>query len=149
MERPRLQSEEVDVFIKALKGHIVEKGCIFAGLGTIPKEDLVPRLADFVLQIGESEFAVVWGIVNRDVTFSARSLTPYVNAGEVMRLVFGKMGSAGGHQSMARATVAVSDLKKEFKTRSLKGLTEGVKKRVLKIVSNHKHKNSRGSARPG
>ena len=140
MERPRLKSEEVDVFIKALKGHSIEKSCIFSCLGSIPKEDLVPRLADFVLQIGEPEFALVWGFTGRECTFSARSITPKVNAGEVMTKVFGKVGSAGGHRSMARATMLTSDLKKELKAGTIQALNEQVKKRVLKVVTAQKRK---------
>jgi len=145
MERPRLKSEEVDVFVRALKGHTIEKSCIFSFLGSIPKEDLVPRLADFVLQIGEPEFALVWGLVGRECTFSARSITPNINAGDVMRKAFGKIGSAGGHQSMARATMLTSDLKKELKAGTNRALKQQVNKRVLKIVTSQKRK---GTAKP-
>ena len=142
MERPRLKSEEVDVFVKALKGHTIEKSCIFACLGSIPKEDLVPRLADFVLQIGEPEFALVYGFVGRECTFSARSITPKIHAGDLMAKAFGKIGSAGGHQSMARATMLTSTLKKELKAGSIRALKENVKKLVLKIVAAQKKKRS-------
>jgi len=147
MERPRLKSEEVDVFVKALKEHTIEKSCIFSCLGRIPKEDLVPRLADFVLQIGEPEFALVWGFVGRECTFSARSITPKIHAGDVMVKAFGMMGSAGGHQSMARATMLTSALKKELKAGTISALKEKVKKRVLKIVTAQKKKRAAKPAR--
>lgn len=147
MERPRLKSEEIHVFITALKDHVIEKECLFACLGTIPKDDLVPRLADFVLQIGEPEFALVWGVVGKECTFSARSVTPKINAGEVMRSAFGKLGSAGGHQSMARATMLTADLKKDFNTTSLAALKEAVKNRVIKLVSAQKRKSARSTGR--
>jgi nanoRNase/pAp phosphatase (c-di-AMP/oligoRNAs hydrolase) len=147
MERPRLKEEEVDVFIRALKEYTIEKSCIFSCLGSIPKEDLVPRLADFVLQIGEPEFALVWGLVGKECTFSARSITPKVNAGEVMRSAFGKIGSAGGHQSMARATMLTSELKKELKADSIPALNEKVKKRVLRVVTAQKRTRSKTRGR--
>ncbi|MFQ5432493.1 MAG: bifunctional oligoribonuclease/PAP phosphatase NrnA [Nitrospinota bacterium] len=147
MERPRLKSEEVDVFVRALKGHAIEKSCIFSCLGPIPKEDLVPRLADFILQIGEPEFALVWGIVGKECTFSARSITPKIHAGDVMAKAFGKIGSAGGHQSMARATMLTSALKKELKAGTIDALKENVKKRVLRIVSAQKKMKKR-TAKP-
>ena len=143
MERPRLRSEEVNVFIKALKGHILKKKCLFVGLGAIPKEDLVPRLADFVLQIGEPEFALVWGNIGRETTFSARSLSPLVNAGEVMSNCFGEIGSAGGHASMARATVDNNELKKHFNTKSMREAKELLIDRIIQLVASQKRKNSR------
>lgn len=138
MERPRLRPQELHIFARALTEHTIERGAIFVGLGTVPKEDLVPRLADFVLQIGDTEFGIVWGIVNKDVIFSARSITPLINAGEVMRSLFGRMGSAGGHRTMARATMPLAVLKKELKAGTFKKISEIVKKRVLRTIAAQK-----------
>lgn len=143
MERPRLRSKEVHVFIKALKEHSIESGCIFAGLGKVPKDDIVPRLADFILQIGEAEFSLVWGIVNKEIIFSARSLTPLIHAGEVLHSAFGHIGSAGGHRSMAGATIPASKLMKEMGLRFTTRLGASLKKRILKIVLKQKKEHKR------
>jgi nanoRNase/pAp phosphatase (c-di-AMP/oligoRNAs hydrolase) len=138
MERPRLKSHEVDVFIRALKAHTTERGCIFARLGHVLKEDLVPRLADFVMQIGDPEFALVWASLGKDITFAARSLNPAIDAGEVMRRAFGHIGSAGGHKAMARATMPAIALRRDFRATSGVMLAGLIKRRILRIVAAQK-----------
>ncbi len=138
MEKPRLKDEEIDVYITALKKHTVTNGFLFAALGNVPKDDLVPRLADFVLQIGKTDFAVVWGIIGKSSTFSARSQAPTAHAGEILKELFDSIGSAGGHQSMARATVDTSILMKEFKAKSIKSLSEILQKKLLTVIKKNK-----------
>ena len=138
MERPRLKTQEVDVFIRALKRHHIERGALFVPLGRIHKEDLVPRLADFVLQIGEAELALVWGNFGRAVTFSARALNPGIDAGETMRRAFGHLGSAGGHGEMARATMPAKALAADLGAGGEKRLAALIKKRVLRIIAAQK-----------
>jgi len=138
MERPRLKAEEIDIYITALSKHEIKKGFLFVGLGLVPKDDLVPRLADFVMQIGTTDSAVVWGELGKDTTFAARSHTPKVHSGELMKTVFPEIGSAGGHQSMARATIPTELLMKEFKVRSTKKLSGILKKRFLDVILKQK-----------
>ncbi|TBR21237.1 MAG: hypothetical protein EPO63_08895 [Candidatus Nitrosotenuis sp.] len=138
MERPRLKSHEVDVFIRALKHHHVERRTLFVSLGRLRKEDLVPRLADFVLQIGEAEFALVWGSIGRLTTFSARALDPRIDAGETMHRAFGHLGSAGGHGEMARATMPSKALAADLGARGESSLATLIKKRVLRIIAAQK-----------
>lgn len=132
MERPRLGSHDVNVFIRALRTHFNERKCLFADLGRVSKEDLVPRIADFVLQIGESEFALVWAAFGGSVTFAARSLNPAVDSGKVLRAAFGHLGQAGGHRVMARATMPLSAFRKEFGAGP--SSRSAVKKRILRII---------------
>jgi nanoRNase/pAp phosphatase (c-di-AMP/oligoRNAs hydrolase) len=136
MERPRMASHEVDVFIRALKAHFIERKCLFAELGRVQKEDLVPRIADFVLQIGDPEFAVAWGIFGSNVTFAARSLDPAIDSGAVLRGAFGRLGAAGGHKVMARATISLSVFRKEFGLGS--SGKSAMKKLILKEISAQK-----------
>lgn len=138
MERPRLKTHEVALFIHALKYHHIERGALFVPLGRVHKEDIVPRLADFVLQIGEAEFALVWGTFGRTTTFSARALDPRVDAGEVMRLAFGHLGSAGGHSEMARATMPGKALAADLGARGDARVAALIKKRVLRIIAAQK-----------
>ncbi len=138
MERPRLRSHEVNVFIRALKHHHVERGALFVSLGRLHKEDLVPRLADFVLQIGNAEFALVWGNFGKLTTFAARAVDPRIDAGETMRRAFGHLGSAGGHGEMARATMPGKALAADLGVRGEGRITAEIKKRVLRIIAAQK-----------
>ncbi|MBI3794921.1 MAG: DHH family phosphoesterase [Nitrospinae bacterium] len=134
MERPRLESAEVAVFVRALRRFYIRRDCLFADLGRVYKEDLVPRIADFVMQIGEHKFSVVWGAVGREVTFAARSLNRAVDSGAVLRDVFGGLGSAGGHRVMARATIPAGVFKKAFGSGAAG--KNAVTKKILNAVEN-------------
>lgn len=138
MQRPRLKAQEVDVFIRALRGHVIEQGAIFAPLGKVHKEDLVPRLADFVRQIGEPGFALVWGEVGNVTTFSARAFAPKLHAGDAMKRAFGHLGSAGGHASMARATMVTRALRADFGGKSGPALDRLIRKRALAVLAKQK-----------
>lgn len=136
MERPMLKSEELDTYIRALRGHVIRDGAIFVPLGKVPKVDLIPRLADFVLQIGSTEFALVWGEHDGETVFCARSLTPEIDAGRVLGDTFSSIGNAGGHKSMARAEVNTEKLNAEFrKDIDFNGVLEEVSRRVLEKIS--------------
>jgi nanoRNase/pAp phosphatase (c-di-AMP/oligoRNAs hydrolase) len=140
MERPMLKPEELDTYIRALKGHVIRGGAIFVPLGKVPKVDLVPRLADFVLQIGKTEFALVWGEHKEETVFCARSLASGIHAGEVLGDTFSSIGNAGGHKSMARAEVNTDKLGIEFLANRDKNITQEVIRRVLEKITEQKKK---------
>jgi nanoRNase/pAp phosphatase (c-di-AMP/oligoRNAs hydrolase) len=76
-----------------------------ACLGVVPREDFIPYVADFFLQLEDVKWTVISGIVNDTLIVSVRNLGYTRNAGELVRKLFGDIGSAGGHRSMAKAVV--------------------------------------------
>jgi nanoRNase/pAp phosphatase (c-di-AMP/oligoRNAs hydrolase) len=76
-----------------------------ACLGTIPREDFVPYVADFFLQLEDVKWTVISGIVNDALVVCVRNLGYTRNAGELVRKLFGDIGNAGGHRAMAKAVV--------------------------------------------
>ncbi|MDH5541700.1 MAG: DHHA1 domain-containing protein [Nitrospinota bacterium] len=139
MERPNLKQDDIGMYIKALKDYEIKNRSLFVPLGKVQKDNIVPRLADFVVQIGNTEFIVVWGIIGEEVTFSARSLSPRIHAGEVMQNSFQMIGSAGGHQSMARATVPMKKLRKELKAMTNRSMKEKIISRILNNIAEQKN----------
>jgi len=117
MEHPRLKPEEISLFVKALKSQRLIGTVVFANLGRVEKEreDIIPRLADFCMQIDDAQWSVVSGIVEKQIVLCVRNVGYVEHAGEVTRHAFGKYGSAGGHRSMARAVVSLAELKKQLK----------------------------------
>ncbi|VAX19639.1 hypothetical protein MNBD_NITROSPINAE01-1253 [hydrothermal vent metagenome] len=114
MSRPRLSPKELSYFVRAIQDRMVHENLVIMWLGSIMKEDIIPRLADFSLQIGESTVSAVCGNCHGDLIISARSITPYVHAGEMMRSLFSKIGSAGGHHSMAKAVIPLKSFMETF-----------------------------------
>jgi nanoRNase/pAp phosphatase (c-di-AMP/oligoRNAs hydrolase) len=117
MEHPRLKPEEISLIIKALKNQTLIGNAVFVGLGRVNRdeEDIIPRLADFCMQIDNAQWSVVSGIVEKQVVLCVRNVGYVEHAGEVVRHAFGKYGSAGGHRSMARAVFPLSVFKKQLK----------------------------------
>jgi hypothetical protein len=83
-------------------------------IGAIPREDFVPYVADFFLQLEHVKWTVIAGVVNGSLTVSVRNLGYMKNAGEFVRRVFADVGSAGGHRSMAKAVMPFTAFVQKF-----------------------------------
>jgi len=86
--------------------------CAF--LGTSPREDFIPYVADFFLQLEDVKWTVVAGIVNDALVVSVRNLGYTKNAGEFVRRFFADIGSAGGHRAMAKAVVPMRAFREKY-----------------------------------
>ena len=86
--------------------------CAF--LGTSPREDFIPYVADFYLQLENVKWTIVAGIVNDSLVMSVRNLGYSRNAGEFVRKYFNDIGSAGGHRAMAKAVVPLRAFRDKF-----------------------------------
>ena len=83
-------------------------------VGTVEREDLITFAADFLVQVDEVSWAVVSGIVQRNVVICVRNLGDAGNAGEFVKESFGDLGSAGGHRVMAKAVAPVARFVEKF-----------------------------------
>lgn len=114
IEHATLEYGEINGFIKALNNINIFDKILFSYLGKIQQEDIVPRLADFCLQIGRTQWAIVSGIYNENIICSVRNVGYVKHAGEIVDRAFGRIGSAGGHHSMAKAVIPLRKFKKHF-----------------------------------
>ncbi len=85
-----------------------------AHLGELPREDLVPFVADYLLQIDEVQWSVVSGILDKNLIVSVRNLGYSRNAGRFVTRLFTTIGSAGGHRSMAKAVMPLAAFEATF-----------------------------------
>ena len=85
-----------------------------AHLGALPREDLVPFVADYLLQIDEVQWSVVSGVLGDNLIISVRNLGYSRNAGTFVTQVFSELGSAGGHRSMAKAVIPLAKFEAAF-----------------------------------
>ncbi len=105
MEGAEITMERLAYVTKATEtGHLKEQVfCAF--LGELPREDFIPYVADFFLQLEDTKWTLVAGVVNGSFVASVRNIGYTRNAGEFMRKLFADIGSAGGHRAMAKAVV--------------------------------------------
>ncbi len=135
MEGAEITRERLDYVIKAWQqGRMVEHVfCAF--LGEPPRDDFIPYVADFYLQLEDVQWTVVSGVVNDQMVVSVRNLGYSRNAGDFVRRWFNDIGSAGGHRTMAKAVVPLEAFQNKF------GTHEGsrVNQRMLDLVLDFLH----------
>jgi nanoRNase/pAp phosphatase (c-di-AMP/oligoRNAs hydrolase) len=110
IERPELPVIVLDSFAEGLRNRRIAHRVIFSHLGEVIREDVIPQLADFCLQVEGVEWSVVSGTHGGNFIVSVRNVGFVRAAGDVIRDAFGDLGSAGGHRSMAKAVVPLASL---------------------------------------
>ena len=81
---------------------------MYAFLGPVSTPDILVILADFFLRVHEISWTIVGGIYEDKLVVIFRNDGLRKNAGALASKAFGKLGSAGGHASSARAEVPLS-----------------------------------------
>ncbi|MDH5478400.1 MAG: DHH family phosphoesterase [Nitrospinota bacterium] len=129
MSRPRLRAHELDYFVKAIRNRREMGRLLFIWLGSASQEDIIPRIADFSLQIGETSVCAVGGVSKGNVVISIRNVDPDLDAGAMTAALFAQYGSAGGHRTMAKA---VMPLARFTKVKGAAGLSQA-RSSILRI----------------
>jgi len=137
MEGAEITMERLEFVLKAKQhGRMVEQVfCAF--LGTSPREDFIPYVADFYLQLENVKWTIVSGIVNDSLIMSVRNLGYSRNAGEFVRKYFADIGSAGGHRAMAKAVVPLHAFREKFGNLQADGFTDRVLAMALEFLHEH------------
>src|SRR6266536_1855868 len=114
MEGAEITLERLDYVMKAFKGGTMQGQVFCAFIGPTPREDFIPYVADFFLQLEDVKWTVIAGIVNDSLIVSVRNLGYAKNAGEFVRRFFADVGSAGGHRAMAKAVMPFRAFSEKF-----------------------------------
>ncbi len=110
IERPSLPRETLDAFADGLRGARIEDEVIFSHLGDVAREDVIPQLADFCLQVEGVDWSVVSGVFGGELIVSIRNVGFVQAAGTVVKAAWASMGPCGGHRSMAKAILPLENL---------------------------------------
>jgi nanoRNase/pAp phosphatase (c-di-AMP/oligoRNAs hydrolase) len=139
MEGAEITMDRLEYVLKAKQhGRMTEQVfCTF--LGNTPREDFIPYVADFYLQLENVQWTIVSGIVNDVLIMSVRNLGYSRNAGEFVRKYFNDIGNAGGHRAMAKAVVPIRAFKEKYGNGTLDAdqLTERVLALALEFLHEH------------
>jgi nanoRNase/pAp phosphatase (c-di-AMP/oligoRNAs hydrolase) len=135
MEGSEITGERLDYVIRAWQQSRMVEHVFCAFLGEPPRDDFVPYVADFYLQLEDVQWTVVAGVVNDQFVVSVRNLGYSRNAGDFVRRWFADIGSAGGHRTMAKAVVPIEAFQQKF------GTYEGsrINQRMLELVLEFLH----------
>jgi nanoRNase/pAp phosphatase (c-di-AMP/oligoRNAs hydrolase) len=114
MEGAEITLERLDYVMRAYRGGTLADQVFCGFLGVTPREDFIPYVADFFLQVEHVKWTIIGGIVNDSLVLSIRNLGYTRNAGEFARRYFSDIGSAGGHRAMAKAVVPMRAFRAKF-----------------------------------
>ena len=134
MEGAEITSERLTYVMKAhASGKLVDQ--VFSGfLGALPREDFVPYVADFFLQLEHVRWTIVGGVVNDNLIISVRNLGYMKNAGEFVRRYFSDIGNAGGHRAMAKAVVPFLAFRTKFELTDTDDISTRLQDLVLQFL---------------
>ena len=134
MEGAEITLDRLEYVLKAKQHGRLQEQVFCAFLGTSPREDFIPYVADFYLQLEDVKWTIVSGIVNDSLVMSVRNLGYMKNAGEFVRKYFNDIGSAGGHRAMAKAVVPLRAFRDKFGNLQADQFTDKVLKLALDFL---------------
>lgn len=114
MEGAEITLERLEYVLKAYRSGRRTEQVFSAFLGSSTREDFIPYVADFFLQVEDVKWTAIAGIVGDSLILSVRNLGYSKNAGEFVRRYFSDIGSAGGHRAMAKAVVSMRAFREKF-----------------------------------
>ncbi len=114
MEGAEITMERLEYVTRALAAGRLRRQVFAAFLGETSREDFVPYIADFLLQVEDVKWTIVAGLIGGQFVISVRNLGYSRNAGEFVKAAFGDIGSAGGHRAMAKAVVPGEKFRAKF-----------------------------------
>ena len=126
IERPALPREDLEALGRALSRLQLDNGVAVIHMGEVKREDVIPQMAEFCLQIEGVDWGIVSGLVKDRVVICVRNVGHVKSAGEIMKRLYDDIGSAGGHRMMAKAVVSLERFKERFGEVSEKVIRDAV-----------------------
>ncbi len=102
---PQFSHETLDILGKSITNRRAKNGYLFSNIGYVRNRDALPQAADLLINLEGISTALVYGITDDAIIISGRNRDMRLNLGNVMSESFGKIGDAGGHVTMAAASI--------------------------------------------
>jgi len=138
IEQADLRFDFLKYFKLAIQNMRRRKGKVFVHLGSVVNPDICVLIADFFMRVNSVTWSIVSGSCDKKLVVIFRNDGIRTNAGKVAKESFGHLGSAGGHKNMARAEIALSDLKEHTDYRDEKKLAQWIIRRTEKRADKEK-----------
>ena len=135
IEQAEITLDSLKYYRKALEEMAVRKKRVHVHLGSVTNPDICVSLADFFMKIHDITWTVVSGIYQERLVIIVRNDGIRKDAGKVLGEVFGELGQAGGHKTMARAEIPVENLQGVIDYQDAGTLTRWVIRRLDKGTS--------------
>jgi nanoRNase/pAp phosphatase (c-di-AMP/oligoRNAs hydrolase) len=110
IESSEITKKTLSSFKTALDKLTVRHQTAFIHMGDVSNADTLVMMADFFMKMAEATWSIVSGISDRKLIVIFRNAGFRRDAGKLASKMFGQVGSAGGHKSMARAEIPLEQI---------------------------------------
>lgn len=124
LQSPPLSADTCDVLRRAIKSSRIKRGYLITNVGEIKDRDAIPQAADYLLRHEGVMTSLVYGYDNDAVHISARTRDVRLHIGKLLKEIFGRIGSAGGHPAAAGATIPLKSFGKQKNKKALRGAVD-------------------------
>ncbi|MCD6248684.1 MAG: NAD-binding protein [Hadesarchaea archaeon] len=121
LQSPPISADTCDVLMRAIRSSKIRSGYLISNVGEIKDRDALPQAADFLLRREGVLTTLVYGYDDNSVYLSARTNDVRLHIGKLLKDMFGKIGSAGGHPTAAGGTIPLKAFGKLRGKRALRG----------------------------
>lgn len=128
IENADIRRSELRFFRIALDQAKISQNRIYAHIGKVSNPDILVVIADFFAHIHDIGWVIVSGRCGEKLVVIFRSDGYKKDAGKLASIVFGGLGSAGGHRQSARAEIPLKNLPEDF----IDGMTTSHLQRFVK-----------------
>jgi nanoRNase/pAp phosphatase (c-di-AMP/oligoRNAs hydrolase) len=126
IQRGRVPSDYYQMLSTALSNTRIYSHCLICDIGDIDNPDMIGEVADLLLRHEEVDWVMCYGFCDGQILVSFRTQDNSIDAGDVARKVVYKLGTGGGHASMAGGQITLPPAKRLTPKRSrLEGLIRG------------------------
>lgn len=111
IEQAEFKEKDLEFIANAVKHKKIINHRIYAHTGRIANPDQCVITADFFMKLESVNWSIISGIYNDKLIIILRNDGLRKSAGNTAKQAFGDLGSAGGHQTMARVEISIEELK--------------------------------------
>ena len=126
IQRANLPPQYFQDMGRAIRRTNVFDDVLISAPGKVDNPDMVAELADTFMRLQDIHWVIVMGFFGKNMFISVRTNDPNNDAGELVKNVVSKLGTAGGHDMFAGGKISCED-----DTRKQWQLKEKMKKRFL------------------
>jgi nanoRNase/pAp phosphatase (c-di-AMP/oligoRNAs hydrolase) len=123
IQRGRVPTAYYQMLSTALANTKQYSHCLICCIGDIDNPDMIGEVADLLLRHEEIDWVMCYGFYNGQMLISFRTQDNTLEAGDIARKVVKKIGTGGGHASMAGGQIQLPPQKRSRpKRRRFEGL---------------------------
>lgn len=105
LQSPPVSADTLEVIRKAIRSSRVKGGYLISNVGEVKDHDAIPQAADYLLRREGVLTTLIYGIEGDRIYVSGRTKDVRLHIGKLMKDLYSKIGSGGGHPTAGGATI--------------------------------------------